>query len=426
MIRSIFAATALAPSLLFAQPVIPIRELLPPDATAADRFGNIFNVRQIANGRVLVNDGARHQLSLLDAKLANRAIVLDSLSEGGQFYGTYRTPLIPYLGDSTFFPDMASKTLLLIDGAGKVVRAVAAPKARDLPIYLFRSQSGVDVRGNLIYRAQYARENQIGEYLDVIPQFSDSEPLVRANFETRTVDTIASVKIEPFNGYTASKDSAGNIMTDAAGRRIPTITSKPLNTIDEWSALSDGSIAIVRGHDYHVDIIQPDGKKISAPKLPFDFRRLTDEDKQQLLDSAKAAESKRRREVAAEPIRPRNIGGGRGAATGGGGGGLPPVVPFYEYQPASQMPDYYPPIRVGATKPDADGHLWILPTTSARSLKGELVYDVVNNRGAMIERVRMPVGRSVAGFGRGGIVYLMSQGSDKQWILERTHIANRN
>lgn len=411
--------SAVCATFTHAQPTIPIRELLPPDATAADRFGNIFNAREIANGRVLVNDGIRRQLSVLDNKLANRTVLLDSIAEGAQGYGARPVPLVPHLADSTFMPDQASRTLLVIDPAGKIARVASVPKSGDF-LQLTAGTAGVDWQGNLIYRAVFpVGPATIVNGVAVRPPPPDTAPIVRARFETRTVDTVGAIRIEAGLPVTS--------IVDSAGRRRSKVVRIPLLTIDEFSVLADGSVAMVRGHDYHVDIIQPDGKKISGPKLPFDFRRLTDAEKQAIVDSAKAAESVIEAKIAALPPRPV----GRGIAPVTSLVPLPPDAvnpnrPLTEIAPISALPDYYPPIRLGATKPDADGNLWILPTTSARSLNGELVYDVVSNRGTMIERVRLPVGRSIAGFGRGGVIYLMSKGSDGLWTLERTRVARQN
>ena len=56
---------------------------------------------------------------------------------------------------------------------------------------------------------------------------------------------------------------------------------------DEWAVLSDGVVAFVRGVDYRIDYLHPDGTWTSSPKLPFDWQRVTEEDKQQLIDSVK-------------------------------------------------------------------------------------------------------------------------------------------
>ncbi|MEP6766702.1 MAG: hypothetical protein ABJB66_20470 [Gemmatimonadaceae bacterium] len=93
-----------------------------------------------------------------------------------------------------------------------------------------------------------------------------------------------------------------------------------------------------------------------------------------------------------------------------------------DFASITEIPDYHPPIRVGASKPDLDGNLWILPTMSTQSRAGELIYDVANNGGRPFFPVRLPVGRSVVGFGHGGVVYLMSREADG-WHLERTKLS---
>jgi hypothetical protein len=85
------------------------------------------------------------------------------------------------------------------------------------------------------------------------------------------------------------------------------------------------------------------------------------------------------------------------------------------------IPDYYPSVRMGAAIADMDGNLWILPTTSAQSRHGELIYDVVNPKGDF-RRVRVPEGRSIAGFGKGGVVFLQSGDRATGFYLERTRV----
>jgi len=93
--------------------------------------------------------------------------------------------------------------------------------------------------------------------------------------------------------------------------------------------------------------------------------------------------------------------------------------------PLSEIPDYYPPIRDNSAMADLDGNLWILTTTTAQSQHGELVYDVANPKKGLFERVRMPVGRSIAGFGKGGIVYLQSGNRTDGFYLERVKLESK-
>lgn len=452
-----------------AQTVVPIRELAAPDARSAESFGGIFGVRQLEGGRVLVNDAVRRQLIVLDASLATRTISIDSATVGGQSYGPRASPLIPYLADSSLFVDGPSLTLLVIDPKGAVTRVMSAPKPGDLGS-LASSAAGVDAHGNLVYRGRFViapTMSASGSGAMGMPSISvpDSSPVVRADFDTRKVDTLGRVKVQSGNRAVLS--------TDANGRMIAKTTINPLNTVDEWAVLSDGTVAFVRGQDYHIDFIAPDGKRFSSAKLPFDWKRLTDEDKQALIDSARtaldnavnAARAAAPNAAAAQRAGTEAAmmgimgalggaggsgagmasiaiaGGGRGGsaagiATGGGGNmgglagmagalafGMPTMVT--EFVPLKDIADYYPAIRPGAVKADLDGNLWILPTSSAQSKAGELIYDIVNARGELTQRVRLPLGRSIAGFGHNGVLYLMQRDElTGGWFLERTQIMN--
>jgi hypothetical protein len=53
---------------------------------------------------------------------------------------------------------------------------------------------------------------------------------------------------------------------------------------------------------------------------------------------------------------------------------------------------------------DADGNVWVREI--ATSPQPGPVYDVIDRAGRLIDRVVIPAGSAIAGFGRGGIVYL--------------------
>lgn len=466
--RSAVVALALSAVAANAQPPVPVRELAPTMVASSNYFANIFSVRPLTGGRVLVNDGIRRQLVILDEQLANPTILLDSVAVGGQGYGLRAQPLIPYLADSTLFVDGGSLSLLVIDPNGKIAHVMSAPKPNDLR-NLAISASGVDAQGNLIYRGPLQIAARANTAPNAAPGFAppavqvpDSAPLLRANFDTRVVDTVSKLKVQSGN--------RPNIGMDPNGKVALKLIINPINTVDDWAVLSDGTIALIRGHDYHVDVVTPDGKTFAAPKLPFDWKRLSDADKQALIDSAKALQEKTVADAKANAATPAaaaaaaqdamfaslmssfggggggngappgagmggiafgGMGGGRGmdAGGGGGGGGMPPAMAAMigtitvDYVPLKEIADYYPAIRPGAAKADLDGNVWVLPTTSAQSKAGELVYDVISNRGELRYRVRLPSGRLIAGFGHRGVVYLMHRDGARGWLLERATVA---
>lgn len=97
-----------------------------------------------------------------------------------------------------------------------------------------------------------------------------------------------------------------------------------------------------------------------------------------------------------------------------------PSMPLVTVEP-SDLPDFYPPIRPNQVRSDSDGNVWILPATSSLAGSG-LVWDVINRKGEVFERVQLPEGRNVVGFGPGGIVY-MSFNANGKVLLERARVA---
>ena len=81
------------------------------------------------------------------------------------------------------------------------------------------------------------------------------------------------------------------------------------------------------------------------------------------------------------------------------GGQLPPLTLV---QP-SELPDYKPAFTPGSTRADADGNLWIRTSQNADARP---VYNVIDRKGTLVDRVQLPANRVLVGFGPGGTVYL--------------------
>ena len=435
---------------------IPLVDLPAASARTTGTLGAVLGVRQAADGKVLVNDALRRQLLLFDSSLTTFRIVMDSAPGTSTSYGPIPTPLIPFVGDSSLFADWNSRTVVVLDAHGRVARALALPRPQDI-VALTGASSGFDFKGRLIFQAGRVEILPSGRG-DAEPtmQFADSLPILRADFDTRLVDTIGRIA-RPLMKLTTQKASDGSVTT--------IYTLDPLQAVDNWVVLSSGTVALIRGHDYHIDWIDAGSAMRSGAKLPFEWKHLTDDDKQRLSDSLRAAQdpllangypaaeaSLRGPMSCTPPDGGRGIPGGSGAGRGSRGGSesggppppdngkcfqrlrtTPPLVgaPMYQRPPmppladifrASPVPDYAPPTGVSATMADLDDNVWILPRTSALSRRGELVYDVVNAKGELFERVRVPLGRAIAGFGKGGVVYLTSGNMKDGYYLERSRL----
>jgi hypothetical protein len=90
----------------------------------------------------------------------------------------------------------------------------------------------------------------------------------------------------------------------------------------------------------------------------------------------------------------------------GFGGPMPqPMLREVMVIPANELPDYRPAFLPGAVRADADGNLWI-QSNPPRPVPGGAVYDIIDRQGQLVDRLQLPPGYSLVGFGSGNVVYL--------------------
>lgn len=420
IVRSLVALTVVqcVASVAVAQSLPPVRALGPVvRVSPADELGSVSSVRPLPGGRVLVNDIVRRQLVMLDSTFAREAIVADTTPATANAYGSRAAGLIPYRGDSSLFIDPGSLSMLVIDPVGKVARVMAVPRPNDAQFMVGGpfGTPGFDSKGRIVYRG-FSRPNMPAQGAGGgpgspgfrMPDQPDSAPILRVALDTRALDTAGYFKI-PRTSATVTQNDKGQMSIS--------MVMNPMPVVDDWTLLPDGTMAVVRGSDYHIDWLAPDGSRTSTPKIPFEWQRMSDEAKVTFLDSAKTAmEAARARATATGggPVVAGGPAGGGGPVTmrfevsGGGGpapgGGNPMSIaaPSVNMVKPSELPDYRPAFGTGATRADLDGNLWI---RTSKVANGGPVYDVVNRSGALIDRVSFPFGRVIAGFGP-GVVYM--------------------
>ncbi|HEX6558796.1 MAG TPA: hypothetical protein VF021_05020 [Longimicrobiales bacterium] len=503
------AITAVAPALLGAQQNDstsqarragpPIHRIASASAVSTERLRAVATVRELSDGRVLVNDVLARRVLLMDSTMRTVAVVLDSTSEKATTYGPRPGALLPYRADTTFFIDPASYAILVLDADGRIVRTRSVWRAQDAMYFANPggpvAQAGPDAKGRIVYRiAARPAPPRVRPPAGVpyFPEDPDSAFVVAANLDTRKLDTLGVIR-------TPRNELRVRVNADRGFSIAPVVN--PLPSTDEWAVLPDGTVAFVRGRDYRIEYLHPDGTVTSSAKLPFDWQRLTDEDKQQLVDSVKAAQQKvAANEFITSMIRWVNqygrgypkgftvpegyvLGPGLpkdyslppgvtfppnyiyacapgvdpfagGAAPGpvvmsqrieGGAGGVnmsgsvrtearpgqmvmggpggspaclpapvmfssggtpPPPTPraIQVIEPAA-LPDYRPPFPAGSVRADQEGNLWIR-TNPMKPTPDGAVFDVVSASGDLVDRIQLPLGYAIVGFGKGKVVYL--------------------
>ena len=105
----------------------------------------------------------------------------------------------------------------------------------------------------------------------------------------------------------------------------------------------------------------------------------------------------------------------KGTAPAGG-----PTAPALTFVDASDLPDYRPAFSSNAARADWDDNLWIRTTATRAGAIAGPIYDVVNRKGELVDRLQIPAGRQIIGFGKDGVVYMVARDGNASWI-ERAH-----
>jgi hypothetical protein len=419
-----------------AQKPPPVRLLDRPLATSKREFKAVAAVRHLPNGNLLVNDGGRHQLLMLDSMLNTVSVVADSAPGSTNPYGMSFGGLLPFAGDSTLFVLPRVPSMYMIDPTGAIARVQSVPRPQDagsLASYSSNGVPGLDAKGRWVYRGQTPPATRPTLVPGGPPGWmigADSAPVIRYDATTHVLDTITKYKISQLKAkmYPVSERSSRAV-----------IVRNPVETVDAWAVLSDGSVAIVRGQDYHIDFVNEDGSVTRGSKMAYAWERLDDDAKAALIDSLrKADEDSQKKPGPARTLTGTSSAGGGSSATGAGSGtagtgsssggssfGVSDASgsgsddrPPPEFPAVNELPDYRPPFAQSAVRPDADGNLWI--RTTHHEANAGAVYDVVSRQGKVIDRVQLQPGRSIIAFGRGGIVYLVAGEDEPTSLIERS------
>ena len=421
-------AAGLMPSESYAQSTAPVRQLSGADARSVFRLGAIESVRPLTNGRVLVNDTRFRQLVVFDSLLASMTVAIDSVKDATIRYGTSDSPLVPYIGDSTLFRDANSSFYLVIDPNGDVAHQLIRTRPGQEPLR-YLPPRGHDAEGNPIFVALTFTMN-LG---DGWYKPSDA-PIARMNFATRREEQIAVFQRSPLYRMQQKRDANGNAR--------PVRTINPLVLSDDWTVLSDGTVAVVHARDYNVELVQANGKKVATTRLPFEKRKLSNAEKRAEGEARRAAilqqdevdfansMSRSAMQGMATMLSINSDSMRKVARESKGNFEIPlpqsaPVIDI-EVVPVKQMLDYMPPFRTSAGEvpviADADARVWIRTTDTTGNTPGETLYDVVNNLGDYVQRVRVPANRTIVGFGKNNVVFLKFQEGLNRWGLERRHV----
>ena len=382
---------------------IAVRKLGPTVRTSAVTFGSVSHVRRLSDGHLFVNDHGRRQVLLLDSTLANPTIVIDSVGGRDNSYGMRAGGLIPYRGDSTFFVDPTSSTMLLIDPGGRITRVMSMPTSA--VSYLSSPSSygypAYSEAFGIVFRVQtnsfrYPNNPPTEGAPEIVIKYEDSVAVMGMKLSTRRGDTLVKYGT---GQQMVARISWNNFDMNSTNEMFP--------VANDWAVAADGSIALLSGREYRLRWLNTDGTRTESPRLPFTWDPNPDDEKQRMADSINAQRKKSYEDMMAS--RQRRADSLKAAKLP-----VPAELTRPQRSPSQvqmlDIPDYFPAYerQSQGMRADADTNIWIRPRPP-RSQRGGTVYDVVNRKGELIDKVELPQGRTLIGFGPGGIVYLLAR-----------------
>lgn len=427
------AATALAQQ-------VPTRTLAKADVEFGEPFSQITGVRELRDGRLIVSDFREKTLQSIDLG-AGRATPIGREGSGpGEFLLPMALFSLP--GDSTMLFDIGNTRYLVIGPDAKPVRtfspagdAAEAGRAATRGDAAGRGDgrggaagrgdgggragaggSAVGRAGAVIFGGRGAvtlaapratdaqgRMYSVGAAFSLSPDgqivSADSAPIHRYDPRTRQTDTVAYVNLAKNNASGSASGSGGRqevqIRIGAAGPYAPA---------DDWNVLPDGRIVIARVADYHLEIVQPGGNRVSGRPVAYTPVRVGEAEKEEWRTAQRT--------------------GTRVAVSVGDGGRNVSTPPAGQIPEPAAWPAVKPPFgaggRGGALYIAPNGEIWVMRLRAANDKIPTA--DVFNAQGRLVGKIVFPESTRLIALGAKG-AYLVRIDADDLQYLQRHAIA---
>ncbi|MFN0180498.1 MAG: hypothetical protein ACKVZ0_16990 [Gemmatimonadales bacterium] len=319
-----------------------------------------------------VLDANEQEIVLVDFRGATTGAV-GRIGSGPREYRFVRR-LLDLGGDSLGVEDQGNQRLLVITSAGRVgglLGPTGAPLPKSTPLRGPRPTAG-DGRGYL-YALNFS------PFAPGAAARSDSAPIERWKLGSSVRDTIAYLPLHPNDPRQA----------------------RAFGTLTQWVVDRAGRLAIVSPDPFVVTFVNSSGRRTHGPTIRFSPIPVSELHRRQW------------REDLARP-RPVLILVPGGAAPRPGLRAAPVDAPI-------SWPSRLPAFLEEAARFGPDGVLWVQRTTPADRPP---IFDLIDGRGMVVERVSIPARTRLVGFGRGHL-YLARVDPDNVEFLERYKLTPR-
>jgi hypothetical protein len=247
--QAVAAVPLLLPIVLDAQQVKRM-PLSAPQALTFE-FTRLINVRELANGSLLVADGGDNVL--YHATFGGAVQPVSRRGHGPLEYERV-LQLKQLAGDSTLLVDLFNGRFLFFVGAAPVATVIPQPPRL---VSLDWVAAGADTLRHFLYE-RVAERPRVTQY-DVRP--TDSGSVVMFDRRSTTFDTVARLRPSPVRIRQTFNDS---------GRRVGGFTESLESDArgEDAFLMPDGWLALVRLEPFRIDWRRPDGSWVKGSALP--------------------------------------------------------------------------------------------------------------------------------------------------------------
>jgi len=349
---------AIASLALVRQEPAPRRLTAVPVKVTAE-LATVSGARELKDGRILISDARRAAVYLIDPKSGTTQQI--GSAGGGELQ--YAQPGGFYAGvaDTVYLLDRGQARVSVISPTGAIVgtrsirrKGVSGSSDADLDL------QQVDSRGLSYFTDRGLRLNAALGGTAV-----DSAPLIRFDASRQHYDTIALLR--QAQKKVTQADEHMQITREIHG-----------TPRDGWGMAADGSVAVVRASPYRIDWYSPSGKVSHGPTVAFEPIPYTAEDKA-AVSSATSKSAPRAGIVDAD-------GNEKKLSSAGVEDSFAPTKAAFD------------PTNIIVS---SEGQVWV-PRNQRFGVK-TVLYDVFDRQGQRIDRVELPAGSRVIGFGSSSV-----------------------
>jgi hypothetical protein len=362
-------ALALAASAVHAQRSIDLTGK--PEAAIAEPFTMVTGVRELPGNLAIVTDQFEHRVFL--ANFAARSA--QQIGRQGDGPGEYRFPMapLPAPGNATWIYDVTLRRLQVISPDGRFTSAFSAPTTGITGGIL--AARGTDSSGRIYFEGN-SFDSETG-------RFTDSVAIVRWKPGDTRTDALGKVW------------SGGRVIVNGPGGKMSIAReATPFPTLDVWTVLPDGRIAIIEHDPFGISVLKPGRPMVHGPPISYTALPVTRAER--------------------DAYRARHAAVRSSAALKNGGGGAtmraPPVSD-------AEFPSVMPPFIASAVVTTPEGEIWIGRSHGAADPTWR--YEIFDAGSRLIGAATLGANSVVVGFGAGTVYIARTDLADDLVYLER-------